>query len=142
MFRPSLRVGSALIIAGFIAFSFGLLVALHQTVIINDIVSVIPDVGVVEVVGVLLQVFGAVLVVAGILISISSIVEIKLEDERCSLIEFAASLERTLNALMSQMVKGTRASETASETAQRCKYCGAELVEGDVFCPSCGRSQK
>jgi len=62
----------------------------------------------------------------------------KLEDEQYSLIEFAASLERNLNALMSQMAKGMR----ASETAQRCKYCEAELVEGDIFCPSCGRSQK
>jgi len=120
------------------AFSFGLLVVLHQTVIINDIVSVIPDVGVVEVVGVLLQVFGAVLAVTGLLMSISSIVEMKLEDERRSLIEFTASVERTLNALISQMAKGTQ----VSEVAQRCKYCGAELVEGDIFCPSCGRSQK
>ena len=138
MFRSSVRVGLALLIVGFMAFSFGLLVVLHQTVIINDIVSVIPDVGVVEVVGVLLQVFGAVLAVTGLLMSISSIVEMKLEDERRSLIEFTASVERTLNALISQMAKGTQ----VSEVAQRCKYCGAELVEGDIFCPSCGRSQK
>jgi len=123
---------------GLIAFSFGLLIALHQTIIINDIMSVIPDIDIVEVIGVLLQVFGAVLVVTGLLMSISSIVEIKLEDERRSLIEFTASVERTLNALASQMAKKTQ----ASETAQKCKYCGAEFIEGDIFCPSCGRSQR
>jgi hypothetical protein len=138
MSRPSLRVGSALLIVGFIAFSFGLLIALHQTIIVEDIMSVIPDVGMVEVIGVLLQVFGAVLVVTGLLMSISSIVEIKLEDERRSLIEFTASVERTLNALASQMAKKTQ----ASETAQKCKYCGAELIEGDIFCPVCNRSQR
>jgi hypothetical protein len=138
MSRPSLRVGSTLLIVGFIAFSFGLLIALHQTIIVEDIMSVIPDVGVVEVIGVLLQVFGPVLVVTGLLMSISSIVEIKLEDERRSLIEFTASVERTLNALASQMTKKTQ----ASETAQKCKYCGAGLIEGDIFCPVCNRSQR
>ena len=136
--RPSLRVGSTLLIMGFMAFSFGLLIALHQTIIVEDVMSVIPDSGVVELIGVLLQLFGAVLVVTGLLMSISSIVEIKLENERRSLIEFTASVERTLSALSSQMTKKTQ----ASETAQKCKYCGAELVEGNIFCPSCGRSQK
>jgi len=123
---------------GFMAFSFGLLIALHQTIIVEDVMSVIPDSGVVELIGVLLQLFGAVLVVTGLLMSISSIVEIKLENERRSLIEFTASVERTLSALSSQMAKKTQ----ASETAQKCKYCGAELVEGNIFCPSCGKSQK
>ena len=134
---PSLRVGSALLIVGFILFSFGFLIALHQTIIVEEIMSVIPDLGVVEVVGVLLQVFGAVIVVTGLLMSISSIVAVKLEDERRVLIEFAASVERTLNTLESKMAK-----MKTSETAQKCKYCGTELVEGSVFCPACGKSQK
>ncbi len=134
---PSLRVGSALLMVGFILFSFGLLLALHQTIIVEDIMSIIPDSRVVEVVGVLLQVFGAVLVVTGLLMSISSIVAVKLEDERHVLIEFTASVERTLNALESKMAGITKASE-----AQKCKYCGTELVEGDIFCPACGKSQK
>ena len=135
---PSLRVGSTLLIVGFILFSFGFLIALHQTIIVEEIMSVIPDLGVVEVVGVLLQVFGAVIVVTGLLMSISSIVAVKLEDERRVLIEFAASVERTLNALESKMTKITK----TSETAQKCKYCGTELVEGNIFCPACGKSQK
>jgi len=135
---PSLRVGSALLIVGFILFSFGFLIALHQTIIVEEIMSVIPDLGVVEVAGVLLQVFGAVIVVTGLLMSISSIVAVKLEDERRVLIEFAASVERTLNALESKMAKITK----TSETAQKCKYCGTELVEGNIFCPACGKSQK
>ncbi len=136
--RPSLRVGSALLIVGFMAFSFGLLIALHQTIIVEDIMNVIPDIDIVEVIGVLMQLLGAVLIVTGLLMSISSIVEIKLENERRSLIELTASIERTLDALASQMAKKTQ----ASETVQKCKYCEAELMEGNIFCPSCGKSQK
>jgi len=136
--RPSLRVGSTLLIVGFMAFSFGLLIALHQTVIVEDLMSVIPDIDIVEVIGVLMQLLGAVLIVTGLLMSISSIVEIKLEHERRNLAEFTASLERTVDSLASEIAK----KKQASQTAQKCKYCGAELVEGNMFCPSCGKSQK
>jgi len=127
-------------IAGFIAFSFGLLIALHQTIIAEDIMSFIPDLRVAEFVGVLLQIFGIFLFVTGLLMSISSIVENRLRDERRSLIQFTASVERALNVLASQSQIGKKTE--ASKTAQKCKYCGAELTEGDVFCPSCGKSQK
>jgi hypothetical protein len=138
MLGSSLRVGSTLLIAGLILFSFGLLIALHQTIIVEDIMSVIPDLVVVEVIGVFLQVFGAVFVVNGLLMSISSIVEVKLKDERHVLIELTASMGRTLNTLESKIAKITK----ASETVQKCKYCGTELAEGNIFCPACGKSQK
>jgi hypothetical protein len=149
MSRGSLRVGSALLILGFMTFSFGLLITLHQTIIINEIVGFIPDLGVVEVIGLLLQIFGAFLASAGLLVSLSRIVSIILEDERRNLIEltvntekilkeFTVNTEKILKELSFQMAKKTQ----LSETTQKCKYCGAELTEGEVFCPSCGRSQR
>jgi hypothetical protein len=138
MSRGSLRVGSALLILGFMTFSFGLLITLHQTIIINEIVSFIPDLGVVEVIGVLLQIFGAFLASAGLLVSLSRIVSIILEDERRSLIELTVNTEKILKELSFQVAKKTQ----LSETTQKCKYCGAELTEGEVFCPSCGKSQR
>jgi hypothetical protein len=138
MLGSSLRIGSTLLITGLILFSFGLLIALHQTIIVKDIMSVIPDIIMVEVVGVLLQAFGAVFIVNGLLMSISSLVEVKLKDERHVLIGLTARMERTLNTLESKIAKITK----ASETVQKCKYCGTEFAEGNIFCPACGKSQK
>ena len=68
----------------------------------EDIMSFIPDLRVAEFASVLLQVFGIFLFVTDLLMSISSIVENRLRDERRCLIQFTASVERALIVLASQ----------------------------------------
>jgi len=141
MARLSLRIGSTLMMIGLIAFSFGMLIMLHQSIILENLMSNISDIGFVEVIGILLQFFGIALAVTGLIMSISVIIDIKLESERRSLFEFKTGIEKAFNALVSRIEEAQipQASPTQTKT---CKYCGAKLVEEEVFCPSCGRSQE
>ncbi|MGQ9551590.1 MAG: zinc ribbon domain-containing protein [Candidatus Bathycorpusculaceae bacterium] len=134
---PSLRVGSTLLILGLIICQFGLLMTLHpQISLIDQILNIMPDAGFVELIGVLLQLLGGVLVATGLVISVSAIVEIKLEDERRSLLtEFLSVREARISGAPSPQAE-------VSSATRRCKFCGTALTEGAIFCSSCGKSQK
>jgi lipopolysaccharide biosynthesis regulator YciM len=129
-----LRAGSTLLILGIMVSLFGLLMTLHQTTIINYISGIIQDANVIELIGTLLVLLGAVLVTTGLTMDISSIIEVKLEDERERLISGVrtATQNSVANAVASQM---------QTLAPQKCRFCGAKLSERDKFCPSCGKSQ-
>lgn len=103
--------------------------------------SNISDIGAVEVIGMLLQFLGIALAVTGLIMSISVIIDIKLESEQRSLFEFKIGIEKAFNALVSRLEEIQIPQTTPTQT-KTCKYCGAKLVKEEVFCPSCGRSQE
>jgi len=107
-----------------------------QIGLIDQILNIIPDAGFVELIGVLLQLLGGVLLATGLIMSVSAIVEIRLEDERRSLLtEFLSVLESRISGRPSRQAE-------VSQTPRRCKFCGAALTEGAIFCSSCGKSQR
>jgi hypothetical protein len=113
------------------ASQFGLLITLNPQTILIHISQIISDISIVELVGVLLQLLGGVLLVTGLIVSVSSIVEIKFEDERRNLLaEFLPIFEERIANVF-----------TSQATAQKCKFCGTPLKAGAIFCSSCGRSQ-
>ncbi len=133
-----LRVGSTLLILGLIVCQFGLLMTLHplQIGLIDHILNIIPDTSLVELIGVLLQLLGGVLLATGLIMSVSAIVEIKLEDERRDLLaDFLSILEARIAGVPSPQAK-------VSQATRRCKFCGTALTEGAIFCSSCGKSQR
>jgi len=140
MKRLSLTFGSFLLILGLAGYQFGLLITLHQTVFVNYIINVLPGIRSIELIGALLQLLGATFIVAGFISSVSSIVSIKLEKERRNLMaEILSTLEERIgNIITRQMLTVPQ----VSQKTRSCKFCGAGLMEGDIFCAACGKSQK
>jgi membrane-bound ClpP family serine protease len=138
--RATLKFGVFLLILGFIAFQFGLLMTLHQTTLINYIGSILPEATSIELIGVLLQLIGGLLMTFGFIASVSSIVSIKLEDEMRNLT--SELLSRIEERRVSIAPTQTPTSLKVSSTTRRCKFCGTELGKDDLFCAKCGKSQK
>jgi hypothetical protein len=114
---------------------------LHQTTLINYIGSILPEATSIELIGVLLQLLGGLLMTFGFIASVSSIVSIKLEDEMRNLTSELLSRieERRVSIAPTQTLP---ASLKVSSTTRRCKFCGTELGKNELFCVSCGRSQR
>ena len=124
----SLTFGIFMLMVGLIACQFGLLLTLHQTVLISMVVNVVQDIELIELIGMVLQLLGVTFIVTGFVISVLRIVAVKLESERRN--------------LMAEILSILEERRQISQTTRRCKFCGTEIMEGDMFCPACGKSQK
>ena len=141
MGRLSLGFGISLLVLGLIAHQFGLMITFHQIDLINYIMNNLPNIQLIELFGVLLQLLGGFFIVSGFIISISNIVSIKLENERRKLMsETRQMFEERISGLMARQTLNI--DSQVSVTHQSCRFCGAELSEKDIFCPACGKSQK
>jgi len=130
------RIGSSLFILGVVLCLFGLMLALHQTSLIDYVINVFPDIQSAELVGILLQLLGVALLVVGFSAVVSDVVERHLEGAMHSLrAEITFSINKTLSELK------TVVPQKKSE-AKSCRFCGAPLDEGDIFCSACGKAQK
>lgn len=140
--KPKTR-GSFLLILGLVIYQFGLL-ATYQTALIGSISNVLPNIQLVELIGVLLQLLGGFLIVAGLTSLVSSIIAIQLENELRNLRQEILSGvdERVSN--MSDMIARQRLNmgPQTHQTARICKFCATQLGDEDFFCPTCGKSQK
>jgi hypothetical protein len=115
---------------------FGLMLALHQTSLIDYVVNVFPDIQSAELVGILLLLLGVALLTVGFSTVVSNVVETHLKGEIRSLrAEIAFSIDKALSELK------TVAPQKKSG-AKSCKFCGASLDEGDIFCSACGKAQE
>ncbi len=142
MNKKSLSFGSFLLMLGVIIYEFGLLMTLHQQVsLITYITNAFPDIQTAELVGILLQLIGGIIVVSGFVSAVSNIVSIILENNRRNLVEeiLIKFEERIRDVIVS---KALNASPQVSSTDKRCQFCGAGLKKEDIFCPVCGKSQK
>lgn len=139
--KPKTR-GSFLLILGLVIYQFGLL-ATYQTALIGSIPNVLPNIQLVELIGVLLQLLGGFLIVAGLTSLVSSIIAIQLENELHNLYEILSRVDERISN-MSDMIARQRLnmSPQTHQTARICKFCATQLGDEDFFCPTCGKSQK
>lgn len=141
MKRNPLALGSLLLILGLMLYPFGMLATLHHPALMNYILYVLPDIQLVELIGVLLQIFGIILVLMGFISLVSSIFAIQLENEMRRLgREISIRIEEGLSNIISR--QRLNMSLQNPQTAQICKFCGSPLEGDNVFCPKCGKSQK
>jgi hypothetical protein len=141
MKRSPLAFGTLVLILGLMIYQFGTLVTLHQLTLMNYVLKVLPDIQLVELISVLLQIFGIVLVVVGFISLVSGIFAIQLENEMRRLgREISIRIEEGL----SNMIARQRLSMGLQnpQAARVCKFCGSPLEGDNVFCPKCGKSQK
>jgi hypothetical protein len=139
--KPKTR-GSFLLILGLVIYQFGLL-ATYQTALIGSISNVLPNIQLVELIGVLLQLLGGFLIVAGLTSLVSSIIAIQLENELHNLYEILSRVDERISN-MSDMIARQRLNmgPQTHQTARICKFCATQLGDEDFFCPTCGKSQK
>lgn len=81
MKRKPRSLGSFLLILGLVIYQFGLLATFHQTVLIGYVLNVLPNIQLVELMGVLLQLLEGFLIVAGFTSLVSGIVAVQFENE-------------------------------------------------------------
>ena len=139
--KSPLAFGTLVLILGLMIYQFGTLVTLHQPTLMNYVLKVLPDIQLVELISVLLQIFGIVLVVVGFISLVSGIFAIQLENEMHRLgREISTRIEEGIRNIVARQRLNMGLQNPP--TAQVCKFCGS-LLEGDnVFCPKCGKSQK
>ena len=139
--KPKTR-GSFMLILGLIIYLFGLLATLQQVTLISYLTTFL-SIEVIEVMGVLLQLLGVFLIVAGLTSLISSIIAIQLENETRNLYEILSRVDERVRDMSDVMARQrlSTAPQTQQTAARTCKFCGAPLGDEDLFCPNCGRSQ-
>lgn len=123
------RRGSSLLIVGAVFCLFGLMLALHQTSLMEYVTNVFPSIQSAELAGILLQLVGVTLLVTGLSILISEIVERNIE-------KFTFNVNKAIAELRSVTL------QTTKPAAKSCRFCGAPLNEEEIFCSACGRAQK
>lgn len=148
--KPKTR-GIFLLILGLIIYQFGLLATLQQATLISYLTEFL-SIEVVEVVGVLLQLLGGFLIVAGLTSLISSIIAIQLENEMRTLgNEILSGVDERLSDVRDRLSdvrdliarqRLSAAPQTQQTAARVCKFCGTSLGDEDFFCPKCGKAQK
>lgn len=131
------RTGNSLVILGIVLCLFGLMLALHQTQLIEHVTNMFPSIQLAELVGILLQLLGVTLSVAGFNALISEIIERYFENEMGKWRnEITFKIERALSELKNV------SPEIIKSAAKSCKFCGAPLDEEEFFCRTCGKAQK
>lgn len=129
-----------MLIFGLVTYQLGLLMALQQTALLNPITNLFPNVETIELIGVLLQFFGGFLVIAGLIGLVSDIVAIQLENEMRNLLsEILSRIEKRADRV--KLLQKPDLGPKVSQTTQICKFCGT-ILNNEVFCSACGKSQK
>lgn len=125
-----IKLGTFLLILGLICWQFGLLVILHRP-FVNFISSIMPLQS--EFLGFILQFLGSALIVSGIINLVSSITAEASREQTYRLFEALQRIEGEVRELYAhQKTQGTSI----------CKFCGAPIENGGIFCQACGGSQK
>jgi hypothetical protein len=130
------------LILGLIIFQFGLLATLQQTAL-TDYLTAFLSIELIELMGVLLQLLGSYLIVAGLNSLVSGAIAIQLENELHNLYEILSRVDKKISG-MSDMIARQKPNigPQTQQAARTCRFCGAQLGDEDVFCPTCGKSQK
>jgi len=141
MTRKSRTRGGTLLILGLIIVLFGLLLTLQQATLVSYLKAFL-SIEFIEVMGVLLQLVGVFIIVAGLTSLVRDIIAIQLENEMRSSYEILSRVDRKISD-MNDMMASQRlsAAPQTPQTARVCKFCGAPIADKALFCPNCGRSQ-
>ncbi len=125
---------------GILIYPWGLLMMFNQVSLQNYFSTSFLSVELLELIGVLFQVLGAVLIAVGTARVISRMVSDKLQEERPILL---AGLASRINERIS--VEAARLATNPNQQPlqpRNCRYCGAQMRIGDTFCEECGKAQK
>ncbi|HLE75328.1 MAG TPA: zinc ribbon domain-containing protein [Candidatus Bathyarchaeia archaeon] len=142
MKRNPITRGVFLLMLGLIVFQFGLLATFGRLSAWIGL-NVLPDTLLVELMGVLLQLLGGFLIVAGLTSLISSIIAIQLESELRTLRnEILSGVDERISDITNMIARQKpNTGPQTHQTARVCKFCGTQLGDEDFFCPSCGKAQ-
>jgi hypothetical protein len=141
--------GANFLVVGVALFLFGLLMILEQATAIGLFKGILPDVQSIQMAGVAIQFGGEILVIFGVMKSISNKFLTHVQSERQAfLMSFSQTNDQIArrfaqtNERIDKLVSVQRASPilTPSKTISDCRFCGAKIGQGN-FCPKCGKSQ-
>jgi hypothetical protein len=125
MGRLRLVLGALGIILGFFVYQYGFFLTLKLSdSLASWTMTYVPWIDSVAILGAVLQLFGGVIAIAGLLICISWV-------------------GSQPGATLSPVVRRSAAEPVAqiSDSSPKCKFCGAVMESGAGFCPSCQRAQ-
>ena len=148
-----------LLIGGITLFTLGLLVILRLDPVFWLFSQIIPDIQVIEVVGVTIQLLGQALVVFGAIHSAAQTLISNMQNERRITMEgFAQNNQQLQNRLLNEqqslktgytqvmgkidaLLSNQKSVEIQSKTVipSNCKFCGEGIEQGH-FCPKCGKA--
>jgi len=131
--------GSFLLILGLIIFQFGLLATLGQAALIGYLTAFL-SIEIIELMGILLQLLGTYLIVAGLNSLVSGTIAMQLENELHNLYEILSRVDKKISDMMAS--QRLNMGPQTQQAARTCRFCGTQVGDEDVFCPSCGKSQK
>jgi len=135
----------ALLVLGALLFFTGLLMLMRQTNVVSFVSQVLPDVQNVVLFGAVLQSFGGLLVVYGVVQLLTSKSSKENQAMFRSLMQRVERVEKRIAEVSEKIVareKPNIALESSFSASPNCRFCGAKIEQGGSFCPNCGRSQK
>jgi hypothetical protein len=118
-------LGALGIILGFFVYQYGFFLTLKLSdSLASWTMTYVPWIRSVAILGAVLQLFGGVIAIAGLLICISWV-------------------GSQPGATLSTVGRRSAAESVAQipDSASKCRFCGAVMESGAVFCPSCQRAQ-
>lgn len=115
----SLVLGGLMLILGFILYQIGFSIMQQQSLLMADIGKfLLPWFDKKELIGLILEFGGGLVAILGLIITV------------------AGGISSAVGGVaLSQSI------DTSGRPAMTCKFCGAEMPAGEVFCSSCHKSQ-
>lgn len=111
-------------IVGFFAYRFGVAMNIAKSSTVAEIVSkYVPGLFSLEQTGLILEFAGGIILLLGIILSVTSLMEPKI-------------------SYVPAPVQEEAEEEEIKKEVKRCKFCSAELGEDEIFCSACGKSQQ
>ena len=116
--------GVIVMIVGFFAYRFGVAMNIAKSSTVAEIVGkYVPGMFTLEQTGLILEFAGGIILLLGIILSVTSLIESKI-------------------SYVPAPVQEEAEEEEIKEEEKRCKFCSAELGEDEIFCSACNKSQQ
>lgn len=138
---------SVLLVLGVFLFFFGLLMLVQQATVVALFSSILSDAQSTELIGAVLQSVGGLLVVYATAEILTVDVVAKSKGNQAVLFSLMQSVERVeksnaeVAAKLDSMQRAYSNVQFSASEFQTCRYCGARIEKGSVFCHRCGKSQ-
>jgi hypothetical protein len=142
--------GANFLVVGLGLFLVGLLMILQQSTAVGLFKGILPDIQSIQIAGVAFQFFGEVIVIFGVMKSVSNKFLTNVQTERqafqMSFSQINDQIARSLaqiNERIDKLFSGQRTDfiVTPTRIVSSCRFCGSEIEKGN-FCPKCGKSRR
>ena len=118
MNKKQFIIGFTILVIGFIGYRFGVAINIAQNLLVANLVLNYAPTDDLELLGILLEFGGGIIMLFGVVISVASL-----------------SKEKVV------IQKPNKQTQKVETEVLRCKFCSAEMGD-NMFCPNCGRSQE